>query len=92
MEQRVYKCDVCGRERQQSNHWFVVRFGDAFHVYHWDFFGEGREDDSIPHKHICGQECLQRILQPFLDLRSTIPTEPASASASAPVSPEEIPT
>lgn len=71
METCVYKCDNCGREKQQSNHWFAVRIGEAFHIYHWEFFGEGRDDDSIPHKHVCGQSCLLALLQPFLDRRPT---------------------
>jgi hypothetical protein len=85
MELCVYKCDICGRERQSSNHWYVVRAGAAFHIYHWDYWadrmGEGSDDLSIPLKHICGQECLQRLLAPFLDSRSapsTIPTEDKS--------------
>jgi len=75
MEIKAYKCDACGRERQQANHWFVARIGEAFHIYHWEFFygecdGEGSKDTSIDIKHICGQECLGKMLQPFLDKRS----------------------
>jgi hypothetical protein len=79
MELRVYKCDICSREKQSSNHWFVVRLGDACHIYHWEYWqdriGEGSDDTSLPLKHICGQECLQRLLAPFLAQRSIISTE-----------------
>ena len=67
MELVTFKCDVCGREKQASNHWWRVRVGNALHIYHWDYFGEGGEDDSIKHRHICGQECLMKVVQQFMD-------------------------
>jgi hypothetical protein len=84
MELRIYRCDICHREKGPSNHWFVARVGEAFHIYHWQFWydrtGEGSDDTIIPLKHLCGQECLQRLLTPFLDMRSTIPVEKETAS------------
>jgi len=73
MEIRAYKCDVCSREKQQSNHWYIVRIGTAFHIYYWESWREGREgagDDSIDIKHVCGQECLGKLLQLFLDRKT----------------------
>lgn len=64
---KVYTCDVCGRQKQQSNHWFKVRIGGALHIYYWNFMREGADDDSIEIKHVCGQQCLLRLQQPFLD-------------------------
>jgi len=78
MRQEQFNCDICGRPKQASNHWWRVRAGNALHIYHWDYFGEDGWDDSIPTKHICGQECLQRLVQNFLDapfgIGSTIST------------------
>lgn len=63
----TYRCDICHKSKQQSNKWFKVRMGEAFHIYYWDFSGEGSEDTSIEYKHVCGQQCLLALLQPFLD-------------------------
>lgn len=68
MEIQVYKCDICARQKGSTNHWWRVRAGNAFHIYHWTYFGEGGEDSSVPTKHICSQECLLRLLQLFLSL------------------------
>jgi hypothetical protein len=78
-ELRIYRCDVCGIEKKESNHWWRVRAGNALHIYHWNYFGEGGDDDSVPTKHICGSECLHKIVQNFIDVPfgsgSTIPTD-----------------
>jgi hypothetical protein len=83
MEQRVFKCDICQREKQQSNHWYRVRIGNALHLYHWTYFGEGGDDDSVPTKHVCGRECLGKLMQLFLDVPfgegSTILSEPLAS-------------
>ena len=62
-----FSCDVCGRPKRDVNKWFRVRRGEAFHIYYWDFDREGALDDSIETLHVCGQECLLKLLQPFLD-------------------------
>lgn len=63
----TYKCDICSKPKQIANKWFKVRVGEAFHIYYWDLDSEGSEDTSIEHKHVCGQQCLLKLLQPFLD-------------------------
>lgn len=83
MKQEQYACDMCGRQKQQSNHWFRVRVGNALHIYHWKYFGEGGDDDSILTAHICGEECMQLLVSKFLaapfGIGSTIlPTEEKS--------------
>jgi hypothetical protein len=77
-ELRAYKCDICGREKGDVNHWFVVRVGEAFHVYKWDFWfennleplggkeGVGDTSSWVTVKHVCGQDCLMRLQQGWL--------------------------
>jgi hypothetical protein len=69
---KVYECYVCGTERKDANHWFVVepsRVG--FHLWQWDWaIREGRlDDDGV--EHVCGQACAHKLLDRFLTLQGT---------------------
>lgn len=67
---KIFTCDICGRTKQQSNHWFKVRIKEAFHVYRWDFWGEGADDnpgDLSDFKHVCGQQHLLILFQAWMD-------------------------
>jgi len=85
--ENVAKCDVCGAVKGAANKWLLVSIGyttDAVpttRIYHWS--DTLAQDTMIRPQIVCGESCLGKILQPFLDSRSTIPTE------SAPVSSEE---
>lgn len=54
----TYACDVCGKQKQETNHWFYVARsasnpGGIFTVYHW------QDDMNIEFcVHLCGMECL----------------------------------
>jgi hypothetical protein len=62
MKIEVYKCDVCGTVKGESNHWYIGSFDPAaFNIYPWE--GE-RRGDWI--KHICGQQCAQKFLENWL--------------------------
>jgi hypothetical protein len=75
MKTEQYHCDVCARPKLQTNHWYKVRIGEAFHAYHWDFDREGAMDESLAIKHVCSQECLMKIMQQgFLDSPQTSST------------------
>ncbi len=67
MKKEQYTCDVCGRAKGEVNHWWRARVGNALHIYHWEYFGEGGDDESVPTKHICGHECLNKLVAAFLD-------------------------
>jgi hypothetical protein len=57
------KCDGCGVERQQSNHWFLVHTCDgAITFTQWD--NDSAFEGSV--KHICGHVCAQKLLNEFL--------------------------
>ena len=67
MPRIAYECKVCGTERKQSNHWFVVienQFG--FHIYTWDWavsYGELNSTRALP---VCGHGCAHKLLDAFL--------------------------
>ena len=57
----LYKCDVCGAVRGESNHWFAVgKLTGAIVVIQWDrAILEGAT-------HICGQKCAHALLDRWL--------------------------
>lgn len=72
MEFTGIKCDVCGREKKETNHWLVcitspptaqapgtegIAFGPA---------GSMSDDPSLKKEDICGQECAQKRLSQWL--------------------------
>ena len=68
-QSNVITCDVCGRQKQETNHWFV-----AIHDSHDEAMGIcfGPHDDeeyspSSVVEHICGQACAHTRLSQFLD-------------------------
>jgi hypothetical protein len=57
-EVTTYKCDVCGKLKQEANHWFRGQQtpGRWFTVLRWDCDGAASE------LHLCGQECVQKAM------------------------------
>lgn len=63
-------CDVCGRAKAETNHWFVavsnpkhvkgIAFGPSDALFSPEFTSE----------HICGQECLHKRLSQWLEFNS----------------------
>ena len=83
-------CDVCGAEKKIANKWLLVFDGSDQHfvIEHWSDFGSKENGVKI----ICGESCLHRILQPFLDSRTNsttiapIPSNEGSTNADIEVS------
>jgi hypothetical protein len=77
----VAKCDVCRVVKGESNHWLLVQSHlkngkpvmfqgvHCFDIMYWD--EKLSHVDSV--QVVCGESCLHKLLQPFLDARSTIP-------------------
>jgi hypothetical protein len=70
--EQIYRCDVCGRIKGEANKWMGVKiiFG-SFTIYLWNRIGPangGTLDGDL--KLVCGELCLHKLLQPFLDSRS----------------------
>jgi hypothetical protein len=61
--QQVITCDICGSQKRQANHWFVVREESGeLHISGW----------NSPHllspgtKHLCGETCAHKLISQVL--------------------------
>ena len=75
----VAKCNICGKEKGDANKWLLVDMYIAptadrvmkdsrFTLYQWTEI----KSSEAGLRFICGEECLQREMKVFLDLRSKI--------------------
>jgi hypothetical protein len=68
MIREVVFCDICGTEKQQTNHWFVA------YVEACELHVKGLKPSEPLHtgaKHLCGQNCLHKLLDEFLVMTMT---------------------
>lgn len=63
MIRQIVSCDICGEEKERTNHWFVA----------YDQGGEFRVSGLTPSnsmdieaKHLCGENCVHKLLDEFL--------------------------
>jgi hypothetical protein len=60
---QAISCDICGREMQNPNHWFVVYDGGPeFRMTRWNTRTRLRPDA----RHLCGQTCLHKLVDDFM--------------------------
>ena len=52
-------CDQCGKVKGDVNHWWLYSFSGAFTAEPWG-------DKAEIFKHACGQECLTKALNEFM--------------------------
>lgn len=60
-----FTCDICGKEKQDVNHWFV--FNDA--AYSGDELGIAVFQWHEPlsgYQHLCGQECVIKAVSKWM--------------------------
>jgi hypothetical protein len=63
MIRQAISCDICGAEKKQTNHWFVVHaHAGELRVSGWTAQGKLRTGS----KHLCGQTCLHKLLDEFI--------------------------
>jgi hypothetical protein len=63
MIRQAISCDICGAEKRQTNHWFVVQtLGSELRVTGWNANGRMRAGC----KHLCGQTCLHKLVDEFI--------------------------
>ncbi len=77
MIRQIVSCDICGEEKEQTNHWFVA----------YDEGGEFRVSGLTPSnsldlvaKHLCGESCVHKLLEEFLISTKASHTHPAGAA------------
>lgn len=87
MKATVYKCDVCGVERKEANHWFLLWIdghgiiADGFLIKTWNK-NEANRDDV---RHVCGQEHLNVLISRWIE------EEQKKVSTQQPTAPSEWP-
>jgi hypothetical protein len=60
---QAISCDICGRDKQQTNHWFVAyEQGTELRIGGWS--SQARLRTSA--KHLCGQTCLHKLVDDFM--------------------------
>jgi hypothetical protein len=64
---QVITCDVCGRTKQETNHWFrIVEQRASPEAIVFALSGAALDDPRQPTEDICGQECAHIRLSQFL--------------------------
>jgi len=72
-----FTCDICGKKKGESNHWWMFVLGDVpcfdegqpsqrFTVLPWNF-AESRNPEM---RHLCGQGCAMQALERFMTNQS----------------------
>ena len=63
MIRQAISCDICGRDKQQTNHWFVAyEHGAELRISGW----HSQARMSAKAKHLCGQTCLHKLVDDFM--------------------------
>ena len=63
MIRQAISCDICGTEKQLTNHWFVAYDqGGELRVSGWN----SRNRLRAGAKHLCGQTCLHKLVDDFM--------------------------
>lgn len=68
-----YTCDICGKKKGESNHWWMVMLGDVpcfdegqpglrFTLLPWN----AAESSSQDMYHLCGQGCAMQAMERFM--------------------------
>lgn len=61
---QAISCDICGTEKKQTNHWFVAYDqGGELRISGWNSRNRLRPGS----KHLCGQTCLHKLVDDFMD-------------------------
>jgi hypothetical protein len=60
-----YSCDICGKQKQQTNHWLLAFIADyTISVRTWDSV---KTENLREFKHLCGQECVLKFVNKWMN-------------------------
>ncbi len=63
MIRQAISCDICGTDKQQTNHWFVAyEQNGELRISGWNTQSRLRSGS----KHLCGQTCLHKLVDEFM--------------------------
>jgi hypothetical protein len=83
MDVSTVACNVCGRQKQETNHWLVAIVRDGFEGILFQP-AEACSDPRNPdfkYEDICGQECSHKRLSRWLDTLNSYLTAPVESVA-----------
>jgi hypothetical protein len=73
---QAISCDLCGAEKKQTNHWFVAyEHNGELRVSGWSSRLRLRPGT----KHLCGQTCLHKLMDDFMDRSIAVRMQSAAA-------------
>jgi len=73
--QQVIRCDICGSQKRQTNHWFIAREESGeLRISGWNSLYL----QSPETKHLCGETCAHRLISQFLMRLGDVATQPAA--------------
>jgi hypothetical protein len=64
--QPTMSCDVCGKHKEVSNHWWVVFQVSGLELWPW-------REDLAQHseaKHLCGEGCAAKLMSKWMETTS----------------------
>ncbi len=62
--EEIYRCDVCKKQRGETNHWFLGRFETEAGMYITSWDAGAPDDDDV--FHLCGEGCVLRKTSEFV--------------------------
>lgn len=72
MKKEIYECDACGTQKKETNNWWVALTGETFDVVPFNRPFVVPSDVTIANVlHICGQDCLIKVLSRWLSETQT---------------------
>lgn len=77
MIRQAISCDICGTDKQQTNHWFIA-FDQGAELRISGFNAKDRFRSGA--KHLCGQTCLHKLVDEFM-ARTIAKKTPAAETA-----------
>jgi len=86
---QAISCDICGAEKRQTNHWFIAtERGGQLRVSGWSDGSRLRTGT----KHLCGQACLHKLADEFMERVIARPqqSDPAIATCAIVTAPQIV--
>lgn len=83
-----FTCDICGRKKGESNHWWMLALDDVpcfeegqphqrFTLMPWN----AAESQNTEFYHVCGQGCAMQAMERFMTNGAIVPAENSFESA-----------
>ncbi|MGB7547533.1 MAG: hypothetical protein WBM14_07285, partial [Terracidiphilus sp.] len=88
MIRQAISCDICGTEKQLTNHWFVAYdLAGELRISGWN----SRNRQRAGARHLCGQTCLHKLVDDFMAKAISARVQPAVDKSSVQIAQAEAP-